>query len=309
MATSISAGGSMPGRFENKVIVISGSGSGMGRETARLLAAEGGKVVVSDVNESRVKEAVALIESEGGTVIGVKADVTSQADMEDLVRTAVDRFGRLDAMHANAGIAEPTFGTTTHLHEATAADWDRIVNVNARGVFLAFRAAVAQMLRQGGGGVLLATTSAAGTFIYPGFPLYAASKHAANGVAKAFAVTYGPHGIRANAMAPFHGMSPNMLLPPDAPVVGRSYEEVGDWNPDGNPGAMPLALATPPTLTDNAKLALFLLSDDSRYISGEVIHSVSGGTSARVAINFGAAAVGDVVPEDMRARMDKGGRA
>lgn len=299
----------MAGRFENKVVSITGSGSGMGRETARLLAAEGARVVVSDVNESRMKEAVALVESEGGAVVGIKADVTIQEDMERLVATAVDHFGRLDAMHANAGIAEPTFGTSTQLHEATAADWDRIVNVNARGVFLAFRAAVAQMLRQGDGGVLLATTSAAGTFIYPGFPLYAASKHAANGIAKAFAVTYGPYGIRANAMAPFHGMSPNMLMPPHAPVVGRSYEEVGDWNPKGNPGAMPLALASPPTLTDNARLALFLLSDDSRYISGEVIHSSSGATSARVAINFGAAAAGDVVPEDMRMRMDDEGGA
>jgi hypothetical protein len=160
------------------------------------------------------------------------------------------------------------------------------------------------MLRQGGGGVLLATTSAAGSFIYPGFPLYAASKFAANGIAKAFAVQYGPNGIRANAMAPFHGMSPNLLMPADAPVVGRSYEEMGPWNPDGNLGAMPLALPTPPTLTDNANLALFLLSDDSRYISGEVIHSVSGGTSARVAIDFSSAGTGDVVPEEVREQME-----
>jgi NAD(P)-dependent dehydrogenase (short-subunit alcohol dehydrogenase family) len=294
----------MAGRFDGKVIAITGSGSGLGRETARLVASEGGKVLVSDIIEPRVRETVALIESEGGTVAGIKADVTSRDEMEVLVQTAVERFGRLDAMHANAGIAEPTFGTSTQLHEATTADWDKIFNVNARGIFLAFGAAVAQMLRQGDGGVLLATTSAAGSFIYPGFPLYAASKFAANGTAKAFAVQYGPHGIRANAMAPFHGMSPNMLMSPDAPVVGRSYEEVAPWNPAGNPGAMPLALPTPPTLTDNAKLALFLLSDESRYISGEVIHSVSGATSARVAINFGAAAQGDVVPEDLRVQMD-----
>jgi NAD(P)-dependent dehydrogenase (short-subunit alcohol dehydrogenase family) len=293
----------MPSRFENKVIAITGSGSGMGRETARLLSAEGGKVVVSDVVEARVKESVALIEDEGGTAVGVKADVTIQEDMELLVQTAVDNFGRLDALHANAGIAEPTFGTATQLHEATAEDWDKIVNVNARGIFLAFRAAVAQMLRQGGGGVLLATTSAAGSFIYPGFPLYAASKHAANGITKAFAVTYGPFGVRANAMAPFHGMSPNLLMPPDAAVVGRSYEELAGWDPAGNPGAMPLALPTPPTLIDNANLALFLLSDDSRYISGEVIHSVSGATSARVAISFEAAAEGDVVPEELRTQL------
>jgi NAD(P)-dependent dehydrogenase (short-subunit alcohol dehydrogenase family) len=294
----------MPGRFDGTVIAITGAGSGMGRATARLAAAQGARVVVSDIVESRVKETVDLIESEGGTVAGVKADVTLQEDMERLVQTAAESFGRLDAMHANAGVVEPTFRTSRQLHEATTADWDKIFNVNARGIFLAFRAAVTQMLSQGGGGVLLATTSAAGTFVYPGFPLYAASKFAANGITKAFAVHYGPHGIRANAMAPFHGMSPNMLMPPDAPVVGHSYEEMAPWDPAGNPGAMPLALPTPPTLVDNANLAVFLLSDESRYISGEVIHSVSGGTSARVAINFTAAAEGDVVPENLRAQID-----
>src|ERR1700686_2236046 len=109
----------MPGRFDGKVIAITGSGSGMGRETARLVASEGGKVMVSDVNEARVKETVDLIESTGGAVEGIKADVTVQEEMELLVQTAVEKFGRLDAMHANAGIAEPTFGRSIALHEAT----------------------------------------------------------------------------------------------------------------------------------------------------------------------------------------------
>jgi NAD(P)-dependent dehydrogenase (short-subunit alcohol dehydrogenase family) len=272
----------------------------MGRELAMLIASEGGRVVVSDIFETRAKAVAEQITAGGGQAVAIKADVTSEDEMDQLVATAVGQFGRLDAMHANAGVAEPTFGTTIPLHEARAADWDKIMNVNGRGIFLAFRSAVAQFLRQGGGGVLLATTSAAGSFMYPGFPLYSASKYAGNGIAKAFAVTYGPQGIRANAMAPFHGMSPNMLMPPDAPVVGKSYEEMAPWDPNGNQGAMPLALPTPPTLRDNANLAAFLLSDDSRYISGEVIHSVSGGTSARVAIDFSQAGQGDVVPEGLR---------
>jgi NAD(P)-dependent dehydrogenase (short-subunit alcohol dehydrogenase family) len=285
-------------RFTGKVIAITGSGSGMGRETALLVAAEGAKVVISDINEQRAKEASALVESQGGTCVGVRADVTSQADMELLVQTAVGNYGRLDAMHANAGIAEPSMGTP--LYQKDADDWDRIVNVNGRGIFLAFRAAVAQFIAQGTGGVLLATTSAAGSFVYQNFGLYAASKFAGNGIVKAFAVECGPLGIRANAMAPFHGMSPNLLMPPDAPVVGKSYEEMQPWNPDGNPGAMPLALPGPPTLRDNANLAAFLLSDESRYVSGEIFHSVSGATSARVAINFSAAEAGDVLPADVR---------
>jgi hypothetical protein len=293
----------MTNRFDGKVIVITGSGSGMGRETAMLLASQGAKVVLSDVNELRVKEATDLVQSQGGTCVGIRADVTSQTDMERLVQTAVDSYGRLDAMHANAGIAEPNIGTP--LYQKTADDWDTIVNVNARGIFLAFRAAVAQFVKQGTGGVLLATTSAAGSFVYQNFGLYVASKCAANGIVKAFAVECGSLGIRANALAPFHGMSPNMLMPPDAPVVGKSYEEMQDWDPKGNPGAMPLALPTPPTLRDNANLAAFLLSEDSRYISGEVFHSVSGATSARVAINFGAAESGDVLPAELRENLDE----
>lgn len=292
----------MSNRFEGKVVAITGSGAGHGREVARLIAGEGGKVVISDVVEARVKDAVDLIEGEGGTATGIHADVSSQDDMDRLVAHAVATYGRLDAMHANAGIGEPQRGLP--LHEKSAEDWDAIVNVNGRGVFLAFRSAVAQFLQQGGGGVLLATTSAAGSFVYPNFGLYVASKHAANGIVKAFAVNYGPHGIRANVQAPFHGMSPNLQLPSDAPVLGKSYEEMAPWDPNGNPGAMPLALPTPPTLRDNANLAAFLLSDDARYISGEVFHSVSGGTPARVAINFAAAAAGDVLPEAMRGLVD-----
>ncbi len=297
----------MTKRFEGKVIAITGSGSGMGRETARLVASEGALVVVSDVVAARAHETAELISGEGGCAITVEADVRSQDDMEALVRKACDAFGRLDAMHANAGVHEIGLGLPTTPHEATADDWDTIMNVNARGTFLAFRAAVAQMLRQGSGGVLLATTSAAGTVIYPRNAVYAASKFAANGLVKTFAVAYGPYGIRANAMAPFHGMSPNLLMPPDAPVLGKSYEEMGAWDPAGNPGAMPLALATPPTLRDNASLAAFLLSDEARYISGEVIHSVSGGTSARVAMNFDQAEEGDVLPADLRSRLDENG--
>jgi NAD(P)-dependent dehydrogenase (short-subunit alcohol dehydrogenase family) len=295
----------MSNRFEGKVVAITGSGSGLGRETARIVGSEGGKAVICDLTDVRVKDAVSLVEGEGGTAAGIVADVRSAADMERFVAFAVETYGRLDAMHANAGIPEPSLGTP--LHEKTDADWDAIFDVNARGVFNAFRAAVAQFLRQGGGGTLLATTSAAGSFVYQNFPLYGASKWAANGIAKNFAVEYGPHGIRCNALAPFHGMSANFLMPPDAPVLGQSYEQLAHWDPAGNPGAMPLAMPEPPSLRDNANLAAFLLSDESRYITGEVIHSASGGTSARVAINFQAAAAGDVLPEDQRENLDNAG--
>ena len=101
----------MAQRFEGKVVAITGSGSGLGRETAMLIASEGGNVVVSDVVESRAKTVVDEILAKGQKAVGLEADVTSEEHMDLLVKTAVDTFGRLDAMHANAGIAEPTFGT------------------------------------------------------------------------------------------------------------------------------------------------------------------------------------------------------
>jgi NAD(P)-dependent dehydrogenase (short-subunit alcohol dehydrogenase family) len=288
-------------RFAEKVVAITGSGSGMGLETARIIASEGGKVVVSGINKHRVEAAAALIESEGGTCVGVTADVTRAEDMDRLVAAAVRTYGRLDAMHANAGIVEE-IETGTPVYQRTAEEWDRVFAVNARGVFFTFRAAVAQFVKQGPGGVLLATTSAAGTFFY-GAGIYAASKSAANGIVRSFAVECGPLGIRANAVAPFHGMSANFVLPPDAEVLGQSYEELWPWSPSGNPPAMPLALPTPPTLRDNANLAAFLLSDEARYISGEVFHSASGGTSARVAINFETAAPNGLIPPELQQRL------
>ncbi len=288
----------MKARFEGKVVAITGSGSGLGRETARIVASEGGQVVVSGRNERRIEETMDLIRADGGVCIGMKADVTSAGDMDRLVELAVSSFGRLDAMHANAGTVEE-IGSGTPVYERTAEEWDRVFSVNVRGVFLAFRAAVAQFVKQGPGGVLLVTTSGAGTFHY-GAGIYAASKAAANGIVRTFAVECGPLGIRANAVAPFHGMSANFVLPPDAPVLGKSYEELWPWSPKGNPAAMPLALPAPPTLRDNANVAAFLLSDEARYISGEVFQSASGGTSARVAISFDAAYPDGIIPPELQ---------
>jgi NAD(P)-dependent dehydrogenase (short-subunit alcohol dehydrogenase family) len=146
------------------------------------------------------------------------------------------------------------------------------------------RHAAKHMIERGEDGCLLATTSAAAFTAYPGFPMYAASKAGANGLVRAAAFELGRHGIRANALCPTHGMSSNFAMPPDAEVLGKSYEQMLPWDPDKR--AMPLRLDRPPMLRDNAYLALFLASDESAYMSGQTIQSCDGGTFARTSIIF-----------------------
>jgi NAD(P)-dependent dehydrogenase (short-subunit alcohol dehydrogenase family) len=210
--------------------------------------------------------------------------------MERLVRTAVDTFGRIDVMFANAGIPEPGFGAG-RLEDLTLEDWNDILATNLTGIFLAFKHAARAMIAQGDGGTLMATTSASAFNAYTGFPAYGASKAGGNGLIRGASLEWGRHGIRANALCPTHGMSINFAMPPEADVLGKSYEEMAPWDPDNR--AMPLKLDRPPGLRDNANLALFLASDESAYMSGQCIQATDGGSFARTSIILPADLEGD----------------
>ena len=270
-------------RLKDKVIAITGSGSGLGRESALLFASEGATIVTSDVVPGRAKAVAEQVIAEGGAATSVDADVRSESDMERLVAETVDAYGRIDVMWANAGIPEPGFGMTPFV-DTTLEDWNNIFAVNTTGIYLAWRAAAKWMVTNKKAGNLLATTSAASLNAYPSFPMYCASKAAGNGLTRAAALDLGKFGIRANALCPTHGMSVNFAMPPDADVLGKSYEEMMPWDPDNR--AMPLRLDSPPVIRDNAYLALFLASDESRYMSGQTIASVDGGNFARTSIIF-----------------------
>src|SRR4051794_15743064 len=268
-------------RLQDKVIAITGSGSGLDRECALLFASQGAKVVTSDVVHGRAQDVARDVIDAGGDAVAIDADVRSEADMDRLVRAAVDGFGRLDVMHANAGIPEPGFGANPFAG-LSLDDWNNIIATNLTGIFLAWRSAARQMIAQRSGGTLLATTSAASFNAYPGFPAYTSSKAGANGLVRAAAIEWGRFGIRANGLAPTHGMSVNFAMPPEADVLGLSYEQLEPWDPDQR--AMPLRLDSPPTLRDNANVALFLASDESQYISGQTFASADGGNFARTSI-------------------------
>ncbi len=283
-------------RFENKVVVITGGGSGLGRLCAMNWAVEGAKVVVTDVVESRAKKVAEDIVGAGGAAVGLMADVRSDDDMAAAVQAAVDNFGRIDIMFANAGKA-PTGMGTVPFEDTTAEDFRDVNAVVYDGVFYAARNACRQMKQQGGGGNIVVTVSAGGHNAYPGFGSYCAGKAGAIGLIRNMAYDWGRFGIRVNGLSPTHGMSINFAMPSEVEPMGLSYEEamiagiagpMGDTGPtEWNPYTMfpgPLKVDRPPSLQDNANVATFLASDDSQYMSGIVIPSCDGGSFSRTSI-------------------------
>lgn len=277
-------------KLENKVVLITGAGSGLGRESAQLFVDEGAKVALIDIDGERNQGTLDLVKERGGDAIAITADVADKAAITAAVDQTVEKFGKLDVAWANAGIVSrggvPTVagGEEVLFEDLTEQDWHDVLGVNLSGVIYTAQAAVPHF-KANGGGTILATSSAASMVAYHDISFYSATKAGVNALVRGLSLDLGPYGIRVNALAPTHGMSPNFLMPPGSPVVGQSYEQVaGPWEPFVSP--IPLKLNRPPALIDHAKVALFLASDDSEYVTGAVISSGDGGTLGRVAMWF-----------------------
>lgn len=245
-----------------KVTIVTGAASGIGAGAARRLSEEGAAVVLVD-RDGRGAEDVSR--SLAGESLVVEADVSREEDVERYTKATVDRFGRIDLYHLNAGIA----GNLALFPEATVEEFDQVLAVNVRGVFLGLREAFRQYRRQDGGGAAVTTASICSFGGSADLVAYHASKHAIVGLMRSAAVYGGPIGIRVNAVAP--GIVPtNLLGQPAESTAGES----------GTSARARLApLQRPGTTEEIAAVVAFLLSDEASFATGDV-YSVDGGAIA-----------------------------
>ncbi len=243
------------GRLEGKVAIITGAGRGIGRATALLFASEGAKVVVADIDQEAAKKVADEIAASKGEALPTKVDVSSPEDAEKMAKAAVDAFGGIDVLVNNAGIIrDKTLLKMSH------EEFNRVIEVNLKGVFNCTKAVVPHMLEKGSGVILNASSVVAlyGNF---GQTNYVASKCAVIGMTKVWARELGPKGIRVNAVAPGF-------------ITTDMTESIPEEVKNAIVSRIPLGRMGSPE--DVAFVYLFLASDEARYINGAVI-SVDGG--------------------------------
>lgn len=253
----------MAGRLKGKVAVITGGGSGIGRDTVLRFLAEGAKVVASDINERTGKETLDLAAAQdwAADVVFQKTDVSDEAQVAAMVDRAKAEFGRLDVVYNNAGYP----GAVGKIHKIDVDQWDKTFAVLVRGVFLGMKHGARVLLEQGEGGVLLNTGSVAGLSGGCGPIAYTACKAAVINMTRAVAVQLAKHNIRANSICP-GGIN--------TPLVHRGNEEAMD---SVMASAQPMKTAG--RGADIASAAVYLASDDARFVTGIEL-TVDGGLIA-----------------------------
>ena len=248
-------------RLEGKVAIITGGARGMGASEAKLFAQEGAKVVIGDLLEEEGRQIEAEIAEAGGEAMFLRLDVTQENDWSDAVDRTVARFGKLDVLVNNAGISSSAFPNTNSVD-----GWERIMDINSKGVFLGTRSVVPKMLEAGGGSIVNISSIMGLVGSDTGHPAYHASKGAVRLFTKATAVRYGQEGIRINSVHP--GFMPPMAS--STPVDRSRRQALIDDTPLGREGR----------IEEVANAVLFLASDEASYITGAEL-AVDGGYTAR----------------------------
>jgi len=252
-------------KLANKVAIITGAGSGMGKTAAKLFAAEGAKIAAADITEGPVKETVAEITKAGGEALAIRADVSKAADTERMVAETAGHFGRLDILYNNAGIG---FARRTHL--LTEEEWDRTIDVDLKGVFLGCKYALPELMKRGG--VILSTASIAGLEGSRQMAAYCAAKAGVILLTKSLAMDYAEYGIRVNCICPGAIETPlfesgfENLTPEKRARAHQMFAAMHLLGRAGEPDEI-------------ARVALFLCSQDASFITGQAV-VVDGGYTA-----------------------------
>lgn len=251
------------GITQDKVALVTGAASGIGRASARIFAREGAKVVVADLNREGGEETVRLIKDAGGDAIFQLCDVGTEASVSALIKAAVGHYGRLDCAHNNAGVE----GVHARLAEQTEENFDLNYRVNQKGVFLCMKHEILQMLQQTSGGAIVNTVSGAGLAGIGFMSPYSSSKHGAVGLTKTAAMEYAKKKIRVNAVCPG---------PVETPMLLRVFEE--------NPKLREAMISGPPmhrlaAPEEIGEAAVWLCSDKASFITGVPL-PVDGGLLA-----------------------------
>ncbi|NRG42477.1 glucose 1-dehydrogenase [Rathayibacter sp. VKM Ac-2835] len=254
-------------RFTDRVVLITGGGSGLGRATAVRLAAEGAKLALVDVSEQGLAATVGAL-PEGTESLTVIADVSKASDVDDYVAQTLARFGRIDGFFNNAGIE----GRQNRTEDFTADEFDKVVAINLRGVFLGLEK-VLKVMREQGSGMVVNTASVGGITGIGNQSGYAAAKHGVVGLTRNSGIEYGQYGIRINAIAPgaiWTPMVENSMKQLDAENPRKAAEEFIQVNPTKRYGEA----------AEIASVVAFLLSDDASYINAVVL-PIDGGQSIK----------------------------
>ena len=251
------------GQFDGRVALVTGAGSGIGRATALAFGREGARVVVSDAVANSGAQTARTIVDGGGEAKFLQVDVTASEDVQALVSVAVEAYGRLDYAHNNAGIPGSTAGVIAA--DVPEEAFDRVIDVNLRGVWLCLKYEVPAMLASGGGAIVN-TASIMGVVATEANPAYAASKHAVIGLTKSFALAYAAGGLRVNAVCPGYI---------DTPMFDRlradpaRAESIVARHPIGRLG----------TAEEVAQAVLWLCSDASSFVTGHALIADGGYTA------------------------------
>jgi NAD(P)-dependent dehydrogenase (short-subunit alcohol dehydrogenase family) len=255
------------GRVTGKVAIVTGAGSGIGRATALLLAAEGASVGVADVRGDAAKDVAKEIDAAGGEAIAVQTDVSSASDAARMVKTVTGRFGGLHVLYNNAGV-----DSTGDVVAVTEADWDRCFAVNVKGTYLCSQAAVSAIAASGGGAIVNQASVAALAGVR-NMAAYCAAKGAIVALTRSMAVDLADRGIRVNAICPGTIHTPlmePMLRARGGGDLARGLEMTIEKYPIGRLGRV----------EDVAHVALFLASDDAAFVTGAA-YPVDGGMTAQ----------------------------